>query len=87
MYQSLNYPDASLPNVYIADVIQEQTLQFEAAYSTDGGSTYTTMTTYLSNYIMRSPDLATGQTIYVQVRYMNVDGTYSGYSASRNIVI
>jgi hypothetical protein len=87
MNQHLNDPATSEAQVVTSGVIQEQTLVFEAAYSTDGGSTYTVMTTYLSNYIVRSPDLATGQTVYVKVRYMSADGSYSSYSSASTIAI
>lgn len=80
MNQHLNNPTSALAGVVTTDVIQEQTLVFEAAYSTNGGSTYTTATTYLSNYIVRTPDLPKGSIVDVNARYMNADGTYTAYS-------
>jgi hypothetical protein len=83
----LNDPTSSTPGIDTANVIQEQTLVFEAAYSTNGGGSFTTATIYLSNYIVRTPDIAKGTTVTYKVRYMNAEGTYTAYSGTGSITL
>ncbi|MGJ0505602.1 MAG: phage tail protein [Methylocystis sp.] len=87
MNQHLNAPDNSAAGIVTSDVIQEQTLVFEASYSTDGGLNYVQATTYLSNYIVRTPDIPNGTTVYVMCRYMNADGSYSAFSSAQAITL
>jgi hypothetical protein len=83
----LNDPTTAAAGITTASVIQEQTLVFEVAYSTNGGADYTTATTYLSNYIVRTPDIAAGTTVYYKARFMNADGSYTSYSAASNTTL
>lgn len=83
----LNDPSSSTPGIDYANMIQEQTVVYEVAYSTDGGSNYTTATIYLSNYIVRTPDLPKGTTVTYKIRYMNSDGSYTAYSGTGAITL
>jgi hypothetical protein len=88
MNQHLNNPTSALPGIVTADVIQEQSLVFCADYSLDGFFNDDRFATiYLSNYILRTPDLPNGNTVSVACRYMNADGTFSAYSSILTISI
>jgi hypothetical protein len=84
--QHLNDAAASEAGITTAGVVQEQTLVFEAYYSTNGVD-FSTATTYLSNYVARTPDLANGVTVTVDSRFMNADGSYTAYSSQSTIDI
>jgi hypothetical protein len=85
--QHQNDPTVAQAQLTTAGLVQEQTLLFSVEYSTDGGFSYAPATIYLSNYIVRTPDLSVGTIVDVQARFMNADGTFSAYSSTYTIGI
>lgn len=70
-----------------AALVQDQTTQFDARYSTDGANTWSPVAIELSANVLRTPDLASGLVVHVQTRWIGLDTTVSAWSAIKTIAI
>lgn len=80
-------PDVAASNIYEAALIQEQTLQFDARYSVDSGSTWSAVGIELSNNVLRTPDLPSGTVVTIQTRWVSLSLTTSPWSESKTVSI
>jgi hypothetical protein len=82
-----NYPDLSNPQITVAAVMTDPTLQIDGRYSTDGGTTWANFDVLISQLIMQTPEMASGTTVTMQARFVSAGGSVGSYSSSATAVI
>lgn len=66
---------------------QDQTLDFDAQYSTNGGGTWTAVNIMVSRNTLQTPDLMAGTSVSVRTRWVSLNGTVSAWSDMKTVVI
>jgi hypothetical protein len=82
-----NVPDQSNPSITLAAIATDPTLQLDGRYSTDGEATWVNFDVLLSQFIMQTPELASGTTVAMQARFVAMSGAVGSYSSSSTTVI
>jgi len=82
-----NIPDSAVPNITAAALLTNPTLQIDGRWSVDGGANFTNFDTFISQFIMQSPELASGTQVTMQARWVSLAGSNGPYSTSVNVTI
>lgn len=85
----INKNDPTLAAQYVieAAMIQEQTLQFDAQYSINGGNSWTQILNELSSNVLRTPDLPSATNVAIRTRFIALNSSTSSWSETRYAVV